>query len=172
MDGIHVVDECFHGLVYTVHGAVDGMLFHALVALHEKQVFGEIVIDRCIIEMLQVGSGEVFNVLHFLYITFAYIRSEIEVECRDGLSSMHFVLYGLHGDACHDGSGFDAFGRARLAMSCHEAIVQNLVERMLDASKRFGRIIILVVDVEVIVLYRPKRFFGQKIVVYEGFGGL
>ena len=111
MDGIHIVDKGLHRLVHTVNGTVNGMLLHAFIALHKEQILDDIILHRCIVQMLQVHTGKIFDILHFLDVAFAHVRCQIEVECRDSLSAMHFVLHGLHGDTCHDGSRFDALGR-------------------------------------------------------------
>ena len=96
MDSVHIMDECLHGLVYAVYRTVDGMLAQALVALQEVELASDIVIDGRLIQMGQVHIGKLLDILEFFNVTLAHIGSKIEIKSRDGLTTMHFVLYRLH----------------------------------------------------------------------------
>ena len=83
---------------------------------------------------------------------------------------MHLILACLERDAGYDGSCFDAACRTRLAMTCHEAMFKDMVERMLHACERLGGVVILVVDMEITASHGFARLIGEEIVVDEGFG--
>ena len=51
-------------------------------------------------------------------------------------------------------------------MTCEESILKDLVERMLDAGKALGRVVVLVVDMDVVVLHRLLDIFGKKTFVH------
>ena len=127
MDGVHVVDECLHRLVYAVDGAVDGVLLEALIALQEDKVCGDIILNLSIVQVLQVHTGEVFDILDLFDVALAHIGGEVEVEGRDGLSAMHLVLHRLHRDTCHDRGGLDTLCGAALAMSGLYAMLEHLI---------------------------------------------
>ena len=58
-------------------------------------------------------------------------------------------------------------------MSGEESVFQNLVEGMLYAGQTLGRVVVLVVYVDIAVLYGLFHVFGQQAFVYErlrGFG--
>ena len=57
-------------------------------------------------------------------------------------------------------------------MSGGEAVCQDAVQRVLHACQALGRVIILVVDVQVVVADGIQHFLAQQIVVYKWFGGL
>ena len=44
MNGVHVVNKCFHRLVHACHGAIDGVLQHSFIAGQTVQVFGDVVV--------------------------------------------------------------------------------------------------------------------------------
>ncbi len=46
-------------------------------------------------------------------------------------------------------------------MSCEEPVFENLVERVLYAGQALGRIIVLVVYVDIVSLYRVLDVFGE-----------
>ena len=111
MDGVHVVDEGFHRLMHAVHGLVDGVLLQACLALQAFQRLLLVVVDRSIVEVLQVFACQLLQVLHLFLIRHAYVRSQVEVEGWDSLSAVHFVLAGFQRDASQYGSGLYALGR-------------------------------------------------------------
>ena len=57
-------------------------------------------------------------------------------------------------------------------MAGEEAVLEYLVERMLDAGEGLGRIVILVVDVDISVLHGLANVLGQQALVHESLGGL
>ena len=57
-------------------------------------------------------------------------------------------------------------------MTGEESVLKNLVQRMLDAGKALCRIIVLVVDVDVVVLYSLLHIVGEHALVHIGFCGL
>ena len=54
-------------------------------------------------------------------------------------------------------------------MTGHETAVEDIIEGMLTAGKRFGGIIVLVVDMQIVVLHSITGFLGQQIVVDKRF---
>ena len=146
------------------------MLLETFVTLQKNQVAFYIVINLRIIQQLQVKTRQMFDVLYFFDIALPYIGSQIEVERRNGLPAVHLVLYGFHRDTGHDGSRLYTLGGTAFTVSGLESMFKNLVQRMLDAGERFGGIIILVMDVQVVVTHCPQRFFRKQIVVHERFG--
>ena len=85
---------------------------------------------------------------------------------------MHFVLYGLHADTPEYAGGLYPLGRPALAVSCLESVAQDLVEWVLYACQRLGRVVVLVVNVQVVALHGLLCLLGQQVVVDEGLGGL
>ena len=55
-------------------------------------------------------------------------------------------------------------------MSGSKSVVEDVVERMLHARERLGRIIVLVVDVQVVVLHRFPGVIRKEIVINKGLG--
>ena len=135
MYGVHVVDERFHGLVHTFHSLVDGMLAHTLTTYQACEGSLDEVLDVAIVQFAIVLSIEVFQHLHFFDKTLAHIGGQIEVESRNGLTAVHFVLHSLHADTAQDGGGLDTLCRTALAMACLETVLQDTVQRMLHAGQ-------------------------------------
>ena len=75
---------------------VDGVLDHSVVSLDAHKVTVEIVVDLHVIEACVVFSIDFAYLVKLLMERSSYERSHIEVECRNRLTSVHFVLYGLH----------------------------------------------------------------------------
>ena len=98
MDGVHVMDERLHGLVHTAHGLVDGMLLGALLTCQSIERFLDIVDQRFVVKILVTLTVEILQSLQFLDITHADVGCQVEVEGRDGLTSVHLVLAALHRD--------------------------------------------------------------------------
>ena len=111
-----------------------------------------------------------FHVSHFFLETGTNKWSEIEVESRDCLTSVHLVLSCFHRDTCQHTCRLNALGRARCPVSSCEAVHEDVVERMLHASERLGRVVVLVVNVEVVVEHCIATFLTQQIVVNEWLG--
>ena len=55
-------------------------------------------------------------------------------------------------------------------MSRKETVFQNLVERMLDAGKALCRIVVLIVDMDVVVSYSLFHVLGEEALVNIGLG--
>ena len=85
---------------------------------------------------------------------------------------MHLVLGCLKRYAADDTCCLYALGRTRLAVAGSEAVFQYLVERVLYACQTLGRIVVLVMYMEITVAHSLARFVRQKIVVDKRFGGL
>ena len=92
MDRVHVVDESLHRLVYTADRPVDGMLDETGITRQPLQGAVEIVLNGSLIEMFQILSAQLFQGLDLFDVAFPDERSQIEVESRNGLSAMHFIL--------------------------------------------------------------------------------
>ena len=92
MDGVHVVDECLHSLMYTAYSAVHGLLLDALITCEVAQVLLQVIGEFDIHQMAQVLALVALQVADLLLIGEAYVGSKIEIESGDGLSSVHFVL--------------------------------------------------------------------------------
>ena len=65
---------------------------------------------------------------------------------------MHLVLNSLHRNTTKDTCGLDSLCRTRFAMAGKETLLENLVQRMLDAGKTLGWVVVLVVNVDVVLL--------------------
>ena len=52
-------------------------------------------------------------------------------------------------------------------MTGHKTVAKDVVERVLHASKTFGRVVVFVVYVEISVAYGVASLWGQQIVVNE-----
>ena len=119
--------------------------------------------------MLQVFACQLFQVLHLFYIWRAHEGSQIEVESRDGLTAVHFVLCRLHGDASQHRSRLNALGGSAAAVAGVESVLQYVVQRMLHAGERFRGVVVLVVNVDVVVHHRVANLFREQVVVDERF---
>ena len=171
VDGVHVVDERFHCLVNACHGAVDGMLQYAFIALKVVEWFHQIVVELQLIHVAVVLTIEFLDIFHLLNKRRTHVWCQIEVECRDGLSAVHLVLCCLKRYAGNHACRFDALGRTRFAVTGCKAIFQNVVERVLHAGEALGGIIILVVYVQIVATHCLFRLWRKQIVVNKLLGG-
>ena len=57
-------------------------------------------------------------------------------------------------------------------MSGMESLIQNLVQWMLEACETLGRVVVLVVDVNISVIDRLSDIFGQQAFVNVSLCGL
>ena len=112
MDGVHIVDESLHRLMDTSHGLVDSMLLGTFLTRQTIERLLDIIQQRLLIEILIVLARQILKGLQLLDIAQTHIRSQIEVEGRDGLSAMHLILCTLHRDTSQHGSRLDTLGRA------------------------------------------------------------
>ncbi len=172
VNGVHVVDESLHGLVYATYGLVDSVLLQALLALKAVEREVQVVVDLIIIEVAEVLAGEFLQLLYFFFIRGTHVRSQIEVEGGNGLTTVHLVLCCLHGDTTHDAGCLDALCGTTLTMSGTETTLQDMVQGVLDAGQRLGGIVVLVVDMQQIGTNGLACILAQQVVVYEGLGGL
>ena len=159
MDRVHVMYESLHRLVNTAYSHIDGVLDHSVCTLDSDEFPADIVIDLHIVKARVILSGHLSDLVKFLLKSLSHVRSHVEVKCRNSLTSVHLVLDSLHGDTSEDAGSLDPFCRAGLSMSCEEAFLENLVKRMLDAGKTLGRVIVLVMDMDVIVLHGFLHIF-------------
>ena len=169
MDGVHIVDEGLHRLMHAAHGLVDGVLLGALLARQSVEGLLDVVHQRLVVEVLVALAVQFLQRLEFLDIRHAHVGCQVEVEGGDGLTTMHLVLGALHRDTGQHRCGLDALRRARGTVAGDEAAVQDVVQRMLHAGQRLGRIVVLVVYVQVVVLHGIATLLAQQIVVDEGF---
>ena len=95
MNGIHIMDECFHGLMHTCYRFVDSMLYDTFLVSESVQGLLQIICKFFLVEMRIILAVQFFQVFDFLNVAVAHVRSQIEVECRDCLASMHFILGGF-----------------------------------------------------------------------------
>ncbi len=135
VDGVHVVNESLHGLVYAAHGLVDGVLLCPLLALKADEVTLEIVVDLCALEFGEVLVLHGAHLVDFLLVGLAYVRSKIEVEGGDGLAAVHLVLDCFHGDTCKHRGGLDPLGGTGLTVTGLETVLKDEVQRVLDAGE-------------------------------------
>ncbi len=78
--------------MHTFDSPVYSMLHIACVSFKSVEIFCLIVLDFCLIQMLEAAPGKRFESLYLLYIRTAHIGSKIEVKCRYCLTAVHFIL--------------------------------------------------------------------------------
>ena len=84
---------------------------------------------------------------------------------------MHFVLCGFERDTSEDTCRLDSLSWARFAVTGRETAIEDVVERMLHASETLCRIVILVVDVDIVVFHSLESLLVEEIVIDERLGG-
>lgn len=62
VDGVHVVDECFHSLVYAVDGLVDGVLQRTVLAFESVERLFDEVVKFYVIQVAEVLTEDGFGV--------------------------------------------------------------------------------------------------------------
>ena len=129
------------------------MLYYAVVSLYTHKITLQVIIDLHIIQTCIVFPIDLADLVQFLLESPSYERSHIEVKCRNSLTSMHFVLDCLQGNTSENARSLNSLRRAGLTVACEESVLQDLVQRVLDAGETLGRVVVLVVDMDVIVLY-------------------
>ena len=147
------------------------MLYQAFVSLESVERTGQVVVQLCLVEVGIVGTVQAFEGLYFFDEAVADVGGQVEIECGNGLSAVHFVLGGLQRDAAQDTGCLDALGRARFAVSGRETVSQDAVQWVLYARQALGGVVVLIVDVQVVALHGIQDLFVQQVVVYERFGG-
>ena len=171
MDGVHVVDECLHGLVYAVHGLVDGMLLKAGFALKTCEVFLQIVVDGDVVEVAQVFACQLLQVLHLFLIRHAYVRGKIEVEGWNCLTTVHLVLASFQRNASQYCCSLDALCWTARTMTGCESMFENDIQWVLYASQTLGRIIVFIMDMNVVMHDGVANILREEVVVDEWLGG-
>ena len=172
VDGIHIVYEGLHCLVNPADGLVDGMLESTLGALQAGKVALDVIINFGGLELGVVGVHHCRHFVDFFLKSLADVRSEIEVEGGDGLAAVHFVLDRLHGDTGQNRGSLDSLCRTGLSVAGFQAVFENHVEGMLDAGKGLGRIVVLVVDVDIVSGHCIADIGGEKALVNVALGSL
>ncbi len=172
VDSVHVVYERFHGLMHAGHSSVHGMLQESLVSLKAFDRLVEVVVELHVFHFAEVSTGQFFEILDFFDERRANKGCQIEIECRNCLASMHFILGGFERYAGDDTCGFYALCGARLAMAGNETVVEDIVEGMLYTGEAFGRVVVFVVYVYVVVAHGVASLGCEQIVVYEWFCSL
>ena len=155
--------------MYSRYCHIYTLLNDSLVSGKTGQVVFEIVGDGYVIEIGVVGIIILCEFAEFLLESFSDIRGEVEVKCRNSLTSVHLVLHRLHRYAGQYACGLDSFGRSALPVSCFQSVLEDKVEWVLQTGKALGRVVVLVVDVDVSILDGLFDIFGQKALVHEGF---
>ena len=105
MDGVHVMDKRLHCLVDAADSHIDSVLFQSFVSFETIQVFLQVILDFSVLQIVEIPVLQHCQLGNLLDICLSYIRRKIEVECRNGLTSMHFILDRLHGNTCENRSG-------------------------------------------------------------------
>ena len=119
--------------------------------------------------ILEVFARELLQVFHFLLVRHSYVWSQVEVESRNSLTTVHLVLTGFQRDASQYGCCLNTLGWTAGTMASCETMLQDDVERMLYASQTLGRIIIFVVYMNVVVQDGVTNFLAEEVVVNEWF---
>ncbi len=136
-----------------------------ILGLHFQEQLNKILIDF----LFRDEAPEIFgHLLHLLFISFPYKRSQVKIEGRNSLAAVHLVLNRLHRHTGGDGGRLDTLCRTRRRRTGNKAILQGNVERMLDTGKTLGRIIILVVDMQQICLHGIFDHIGKQHLVNIG----
>ena len=158
--------------MYTGHRFVDGMLTGTISTLQAIQRGLEIVHQRLVVQVLQALAIQVFECFQLLDIAQAHEWCQIKVEGRNSLSAVHLVLSALQRDTSQYAGRLDTLGSTRGTMSGSKTVLQDVVQWVLHASKTLGRIVILIVNVQIVMLNGVATLLAQQIVVYEWLGSL
>mgnify|MGYP006916025813 CR=1 FL=1 len=172
MDGVHIVDKRLHCLMDTADGLVDGVLLGTLGALEADKVVLEVVVDLGTLEVGVVHVLERADLVDLFLIGLADVGGEIEVECGDCLTSVHFVLDRFHRDAGKDACGLDPLRGTGFAVAGLESVLEDKVQRVLDAGKGLCGVVVLVVDVDVILCDSFADVVGEEALVHIALGCL
>ena len=112
MNRIHIVDKGFHGLMHPVHRLVHGMLAQTFIAFQTIKSLQYIVFQLLMIQSREVTARQFLQIFQFLDVRTAHIRSQIEVESRYGLPTMHLVLAGFQRNTSQNCCRFYALSRS------------------------------------------------------------
>ena len=139
--------------MHAVHRLVHSVLLGAILTLQSVEGLLKIVHQRLVVEVFIALAVQFFECLQLLDISQSHIGSQVEVEGRDGLTTVHLVLAALHRDTSQHRGRLDTLGRARGTMSGYETTGQDVIQRMLHAGERLRRVIVLVVDMQIVMLH-------------------
>ncbi len=153
--------------MHTCHSAVDGLLHDSFVALQLAQRLAQVVLDFDVEQMGEILVLIVLQILDFLLVGHAHVWREVEVERRNCLTTVHLVLRRFERNAGLHRSCLDALCRTALGVCGLQSVLQDGVERMLHAGERLGRIVVLVVDVDVAVADSIAHLGAQKVIIDE-----
>ena len=162
VDGVHVVDKGFHSLVYAADGLVDCMLDGTVLTLKAGKVALDVIVYLDGLERAVVSIHEGADFVDLFLEGLAYERSKLEVEGRNGLASVHLVLDGLHGDAGEHTGGFYPLCGTGFPVAGPESVLKDDVQGMLDAGEGLCRIVVLVVNMNIVVGYRVAHVIGKQ----------
>ena len=172
MDGVHIVDEGLHRLVYASHRLVHGVLLGTLAACQSVKGLLDIVNQRFLVHVAVVFAVELLQCLQFLDIAHADVGCQVEVEGRDSLSAVHLVLGTLHRDTGQHRCRLDTAGRARGSVSGDEAALKDMIQGVLHTGERLRGVVVLVVDVQIVMGNGVAGILREQVVVDEGLCGL
>ena len=102
---------------------------------------------------------------HGLLERFQHSFGHEEVECRNGLSSVLLVLVGLEDNGRQCGIALYGLWGTDAAVFCVEPPLEQVVQIILYAGGRFGRIVVEVVDMDVPVPVRLRVLWWQQVLV-------
>ena len=168
MDCVHVVNEGFHGLMHPTDRLIHGMLQTAQFVVEAVEGAFDIIFQRCVVEGFQVDIHYLLGLFQLFYIRLAHVWGKIEIECRYSLTSVHLVLSCFQRYARYHTGCLNAFCRTALAMTCHKTMLENFIERMLHAGQRLGRVVVFVVDMDIVVQHGLTHLLAQQIIIHKG----
>ena len=93
------------------HCHVDRVLDHSVVTLDTDEVSSDVVVDLDVIQTGIILSVDVADLVEFLLEGTSHEWGHVEIECRDGLATVHLVLDCLHRDASQDAGCLDSLCR-------------------------------------------------------------
>ena len=158
--------------MHTTYRLVYCMLLGTLLTCQTIKRLLNIVHQRLIIKVAIVLATKVFQSLKLLYVAHSYVWRKIEIEGRYSLTTMHLILCTLHRDTCQNRCCLYAFCRTTCSMPSDKSTVQDIIKRMLNASERLSRIIVLIVYMQIIMLDSLTALLTKKIVINERLGCL
>ena len=189
MHGVQVMDESFHGLMSIFPGLLVGFVQDmrqfrfADVAVSALQGFLQRGSPLCVrLDGMQLLADQ-FQCFFFvqgsslhlqvegegrgyrLLIRFQHAFCHEEVESRDSLTAVLFVLVGLEDDGGQGSVTLDGLWGTDAAVFGMETAFEQVVQIVLDAGRCFRRIVIQVVDVDVAQLVCFGIRFGQQVFI-------
>ena len=169
---VHIMNKRLHCLMHPSYSLVNGMLLGTLLAGKTVKRLLDIVHQRLIVQVAIVLAIQILQSFQLFNIAHTHVWSQIEVEGRDSLTTMHLVLGTLHRDTSQNRRRLYTLCRTTGTMTGNKSAGEDIVERMLYTGKRLRRIIILVVDVQIVMLHSIATLFRKQIVIDERLRGL